>query len=243
MIDNKTILIVVPARGGSKGIKLKNLQKIGGVSLVAKVGHIVNEISIVDRAIVSTDHKKIAEAARKSGLIVPFFRPIKLSGDRISDLEVLTQALLEIEKIDNIQYDIIVMLQPTSPSRTSDQVINTINKLLTTNADSVWTVSCTDSKAHPLKQLVIKNEEIHYYDKAGAKIIARQELTTTYHKNGIAYAMTRDCIINQKSIKGEKCIPLLINEPVVNIDTEFDLAFANFLNHYNRRKKKLIGYK
>ena len=234
MIGNKKILVVVPARGGSKGIKLKNIQSINGVPLVAMTGQVVKELEIIDRAIVSTDHEEIAKVAKENGLDVPFLRPEYLSGDRIGDLEVLEHALTEMEKQDNTIYDIVVMLQPTSPSRTAKHVSETICKLIETDADSVWTLSLTDSKAHPYKQLIIDNDEIGYYDKEGANIIARQQLTPTYHKNGIAYAITRDCILNQKSIKGKKCVPLLIDEYVSNIDTELDIAFAEFLITYNK---------
>jgi CMP-N,N'-diacetyllegionaminic acid synthase len=238
MIGNKKILVVVPARGGSKGIKLKNIQSVNGVPLVAMTGQIVQELDMVDRAIVSTDHEEIANVAKENGLNVPFLRPEYLSGDSIGDLEVLEHALTEMEKHDNTIYDIVVMLQPTSPARTAKHVSDTINKLIDTNADSVWSLSLTDSKAHPYKQLIIDKDEIGYYDKEGANIIARQQLKPTYHKNGIAYAITRDCILNQKSIKGRKCVPLLIEEYVSNIDTEIDIAFAEFLikyyENYNR---------
>ena len=115
MIENKKILAVCPARGGSKGIPLKNLRPFLGIPLVARVGNLVSDIPAIDRAIVSTDHQEIAEIARQSGLDAPFFRPEDLSGDQISDAQVLIHALNEMERIDKVQYDIVIMLQPTSP--------------------------------------------------------------------------------------------------------------------------------
>jgi CMP-N,N'-diacetyllegionaminic acid synthase len=237
MINNKKILAVVPARGGSKGVKLKNIRRIGDTSLVAKVGEIVQQINIIDKAIVSTDHHEIAKIAMKSGLEVPFFRPEELSGDRIGDVDVLTHALLEMEKINNTKYDIIVMLQPTSPDRTVKHITDAISKFIKTKAESVWTVSETDSKGHPYKQLVIEDDTIDFFDKRGREIIARQELTATYHKNGIAYVISRDCLINKKSIEGDKCIPFLVDGYVSNIDTELDIAFAEFLLTYHKDVK------
>ena len=79
-----------------------------------------------------------------------------MSGDKISDLQVLTHALKTTEKIDNIKYDIVVMLQPTSPMRNVKHIKDTIEMLVRENLDSVWTVSETDTKSHPLKQLTIK---------------------------------------------------------------------------------------
>lgn len=233
MIEGKRILAIVPARGGSKGLKLKNIRTVGGVPLVALVGRLLKELPMIDRSVVSTDHKEIAQVALQSGLACPFYRPEALSGDRIGDLEVLQHALLEMETRDQVQYDIILMLQPTSPMRTPKHLLDTIHKLIQTGADSVWTLSETDAKGHPLKQLVISDDDkIGYYDPAGAHIIARQQLTPTYHKNGIAYAITRECLLEQQSIKGKHCVPLVIEGYVSNIDTELDLAFAEFLISY-----------
>src|SRR5665811_2210477 len=109
MIGTQRILAVCPARGGSKGIPLKNLTPFLGIPLVARVGQLVREIPIIDRAVVSTDHPEIAEIAKKSGLDAPFFRPPDLSGDRISDAPVLIHALEEMEHQDNVQYDIVIM--------------------------------------------------------------------------------------------------------------------------------------
>lgn len=228
MINNKKILAIVPARGSSKGVKLKNIREIGGVPLVGIVGKILNEIDIIDKAIVSTDHKEIAAIAVENGIECPFFRPDSLSGDRIGDVDVLTHALLEIERIENTTYDIIVMLQPTSPSRTAKNVVDAIQKFVNADADSLWTLSETDSKGHPYKQLVIKDDLIDFFDSRGRKIIARQDLTKTYHKNGIAYVISRDCLINKKSIEGDICIPFVIDGYAANIDTELDIDIAEY---------------
>jgi CMP-N,N'-diacetyllegionaminic acid synthase len=228
MFLNKTILVVVPARGGSKGVKLKNIRLLNGVPLVALVGRIVRQRSCIDRAIVSTDHPEIARIAKESGLDVPFMRPKDLSGDIVADWDVLYHALTECEKIDGRQYDVIVMLQPTSPFRKPEHVTESIEKLIKGGYDAVWTVSETDTKAHPLKQLIIKDDTLDYYDPAGAKIIARQQLTPVYHRNGIAYTITRDCIVNKKNIKGDHTSSVIIKDSIVNIDTELDFKLAEF---------------
>ncbi|MCK4379017.1 MAG: acylneuraminate cytidylyltransferase family protein, partial [Deltaproteobacteria bacterium] len=85
MIDGRKILVVVPARGGSKGVKLKNLRPLDGVPLVGLVGQLVSKLDYVDRAVVSTDHPDIVAAAVANGLEAPFMRPETLSGDRIAD--------------------------------------------------------------------------------------------------------------------------------------------------------------
>jgi CMP-N-acetylneuraminic acid synthetase len=229
MIDGKKILAVVPARGGSKSVPLKNIRPVLGVPLVARVGHLVKQIPMIDRAVVSTDHPEIARIACESGLDVPFMRPPELSGDIVADWDVLCHALMEVEKLDGMVYDIVVMLQPTSPMRRSEHVCNAIKKLVEEEWDAVWTVSETDSKNHPLKQLKVVSDRVEFYDAKGGGIIARQQLDTLYHKNGAAYAMTRECILEQKTIKGKKTGALLINEPAISIDTLWDFKLVEFL--------------
>lgn len=229
MIENKKILAVCPARGGSKGIPLKNLRPFFGIPLVARVGHLVSEIPTIDRAIVSTDHQEISEVARQSGLDAPFFRSKDLSGDQISDAQVLIHALNEMERIDKVQYDIVIMLQPTSPLRRKEQVVQAIEMLVKGHWDAVWTVSETDSKHHPLKQLKVEADQLSYYDPAGHRIIARQQLTPLYHRNGVAYVITRNCLLDNHSITGKRTGALILPEHCVSIDTLWDLKLAEFV--------------
>jgi CMP-N,N'-diacetyllegionaminic acid synthase len=230
MIGGRSILAVCPARGGSKGIPLKNLAPFDGVPLVARVGHLVAEIEGVDRAVVSTDHPEIARVACEAGLDAPFFRPEALSGDRIGDADVLVHALQEVERLDGRAYEVVVLLQPTSPLRTAEQVVRTIETLIDGGWDAVWTVSETDSKAHPLKQLCLEGGgALRFYDPAGAGIVARQELTPVYHRNGVAYAMTRECLLEQGSIHGRKCGAVVLTEELVSIDTPWDLELAEYV--------------
>ncbi len=229
MIGDKRILVVIPARGGSKGVKLKNIRPINGIPLVALTGQVVQQLPYVDRAVVSTDHPQIAKIAKESGLDVPFMRPTELSGDIVADGPVLHHTLLACEKIDKQQYDVVVMLQPTSPFRKPSHVTAAVNKLIAGGYDAVWTVSESDSKAHPLKQLVIEDDRLDYYDPDGAAIIARQQLKPVYHRNGVAYVMTRELIADQKAIKGDKTSHVVIEDLLVNIDTELDFKLAEFM--------------
>lgn len=230
MIEGRRILAVCPARGGSKGIPLKNLALFDGVPLVARVGRLVAGIEEIDRAVVSTDHPEIARVARESGLDAPFLRPEALSGDRIGDADVLVHALEEVERLDGRRYDVVVMLQPTSPLRTADQVRRTLATLLAGGWDSVWTVSETDSKGHPLKQLCVEaGGALRFHDPAGARIVARQELTPVYHRNGVAYAMTRACLLEHRSIQGPRCGALVFEGELVSIDTPWDLELAEYV--------------
>lgn len=237
MFEHQRVLVVVPARGGSKGIKLKNIYPLHGKPLLTYTGEVVRQLDFVDRAVVSTDHVEIAAVARACGLDAPFLRPETLAGDRIADWDVLHHALSEMERRDGVPYDIVVMLQPTSPLRKPEHVTQTVRMLVAGGYDAVWTVSPTDSKAHPLKQLVINEGRLGYYDPAGAQIIARQQLTPVYHRNGVAYAITRQCLLEQRSIQGEQTGVVVIDEPLANIDTEFDILLAEFLMQRNECKR------
>lgn len=229
MLADKRILAVVPARGGSKGVKLKNLRPVAGVPIVGLVGRLVARLPWIDRAVVSTDHEDIAAAAEAEGLAAPFRRPENLSGDIIGDLDVLTHALLAMEALDETRYDVVLMLQPTCPLRKPEHVQACAEKLVAGGFDAVWTLSETDSKAHPLKQLTMTSDKMDYYDPAGAKIIARQQLQPVFHRNGAAYAITRECLLDKRSIKGDNASAVVIDDFLVSIDTEFDFEYCQFV--------------
>jgi CMP-N,N'-diacetyllegionaminic acid synthase len=223
MIEGRRVLAVVPARGGSKGIPLKNLRQVGGRSLVAHAGAVAAAVPEIDRRVVSTDHEGIAAEAEAHGLAAPFRRPDALSGDRVGDWEVLDHALREMERIDGCIYDIVVMLQPTSPLRTAENVRDTIRKLVEGGHDAVWTVSPTDLKYHPLKQLAVEHGRMGFFDPRGAGIIARQQLSPVYHRNGVAYAFTRDCLLEHGAIMGPDTGAVVIEGSHVSIDTLEDI--------------------
>ena len=229
MIENKHVLAVIPARGGSKGVPLKNIRTILGVPLIAWAAKVIEQAGFVDCSVVSTDHEQIKQVALDSGLEVPFLRPDDLSGDRVADHPVLVHALKEMEIRNGVSYDIVLMLQPTSPLRKPHHLLDTVEMLIDQDFDSVWTVSETDSKSHPLKQLTVSdNGAMDYYDQAGKEIIARQQLSTLYHRNGACYAFTRECLLDQGKIKGDKA-GSLITEPMISIDTLADFRLTEIL--------------
>lgn len=229
MIAGRRVLAIVPARGGSKGIPLKNLRPVLGVPMVARVGEVVRALPVIDRTVVSTDHEEIALVAEAAGIAAPFRRPPDISGDRIGDWDVLAHALQETEQLDGIIYHIIVMLQPTSPLRRPEHVQAAIEMLVDGDWDAVWTVSETDSKNHPLKQLTLDHGHLDYYDAEGKAVIARQQLSPVYHRTGVAYVITRDCLLNQRGIKGQRTGGLVLEGHFVSIDTEWDIALVEFV--------------
>jgi CMP-N,N'-diacetyllegionaminic acid synthase len=232
LLQSRRILAVVPARGGSKGVRLKNIHPLAGIPLIAHVGRLLGMVPGVDRAVVSTDHEAIAAAAESAGIEAPFRRPESLSGDLVGDQQVLHHALTTVEQLEGSRYDIVLMLQPTSPLRRPEHVTAVLEKLLTGDWDAVWTVSPTDLKYHPLKQLTVGEDgAMEYFDPRGSSIIARQQLGPVYHRNGAAYAVTRDCLLGQDTLKGPRTAAVIIAEPMVSIDTLDDFARVERLLH------------
>ena len=230
MLSGRRVLAVVPARGGSKGIPLKNLQPLLGQPLVALAGAVVREAGFFDRAVVSTDHPEIARVAEAAGLSAPFVRPPELSGDLVGDLDVLAHALAEVERGDGVSYDVVVMLQPTSPLRTAAHVAAVVHKLVDEGWDAVWTVSPTDIKYHPLKTLSIAADgTLALFDGRGASVVARQQLSPVYHRNGAAYAFTRGCLLDRRVTLPPRAGAVVVVEPMVSIDTAEDLQRAESL--------------
>ena len=229
MYGLKKILVVVPARGGSKGIPLKNLYPVMGRPMIAYVSDVLAKLDWIDRAVVSTDSEEIASVAEAFGISAPFRRPSNLSGDYIGDVDVLIHALSTMESIDNCQYDVVIMLQPTSPLRRAEHVLAAMEMFSANNFDAVWTLSETDSKSHPYKQLALNNGEVQYFSQEGKSIIARQQLTPVFHRNGIAYVISRDCLLTKKTILGEKTGGLVLSENCVSIDNLWDIELVEHI--------------
>jgi CMP-N-acetylneuraminic acid synthetase len=227
LLQSRRILAVVPARGGSKGVRLKNIHPLAGIPLIAHVGRVLSAVPVVDRAVVSTDNDAIAAEAEAAGIAAPFRRPEGLSGDLISDQQVLQHALTTVERLEGSTYDIVLMLQPTSPLRRPEHIMAVLEKLVLENWDAVWTVSPTELKHHPLKQLTVgKDGAMEYFDERGSSIIARQQLAPVYHRNGAAYALTRDCLLRRETLKGPRTAAVVLSDPMVSIDTLDDFALV-----------------
>ena len=211
------------ARGGSKTIKNKNLVKIKKIPLVGLVGKLVKKMKIIDKALVSTDSDRIGKTSQKYGLDYFFKRPKNISGDIVSDFKVLEHALKTTEKILRRKFDIIISLPPTSPLRDKNYIEKGIKKLIKNKYDSLWTVSKIDTKFHPEKQLVLKKNKLNYFHRNGPRVIARQQLSDMYYRNGVAYIMTRDCILKKKKLLTNNSGYLIINKKQISIDTLEDL--------------------
>jgi CMP-N-acetylneuraminic acid synthetase len=220
---------VVPARGGSKGIPLKNIQTVRGIPMIARVAKLLSGLDFIDYALVSTDSEQIIAVAAEFGLQAPFRRPKNLSGDAVSDYQVLIHALVESEYINEVKYDLVIMLQPTSPLRRAHHIVEALDHFINGNYDAVWSVSMSDPKNHPLKQLVVDGETLDYYDEAGSSIVARQQLEPLFQRNGIVYVISRACLLDHGTIKGDCTGAYVVSEPSISIDTTDDIDYVEFL--------------
>jgi CMP-N,N'-diacetyllegionaminic acid synthase len=226
----RVILAVVPARGGSKGIPLKNLKKVRGLSLIEHVALVIKQVPAITHAVVSTDSDEIAEEARRVGLSVPFMRPTELAGDRVGDLPVLQHAVSSFEKMIGAQVDRILMLQPTCPFRRPSHIEWCLTALSVPSIECVWTVTRVDVKFHPLKQLKFQDGKLELLDSRGSAIVARQQLEPTFIRNGACYAWKRKALIERSEFLPKASTAVEITDRLINIDTEEDLARAQELD-------------
>jgi CMP-N,N'-diacetyllegionaminic acid synthase len=224
MFLNKKIIALVPARGGSKSIKLKNLKKIKNISLIGHVAKFIQKSKIFDLSLVSTDNNKIAKEALKFNLKV-LKRPNEISGDFVSDYKVLHHCLSNKE-ISSEKYDYIVYLQPTSPIRKVSHLLNALKKVINLRLNGSWSLTKIEKKFHPLKIIQIKNKYIHPYNKNAKKIIARQTLSDVFIRNGVFYIFSINKLIKYKTIYLNRMFPSITDYKSINVDYISDLKEA-----------------
>jgi CMP-N-acetylneuraminic acid synthetase len=229
--EKPKVLAIVPARGGSKGIRLKNLRVVAGQSLLARTLGLASALPEISQVCVSTDHPDIKAAALQFDGVTVVDRPEELSGDRVADSPVLKHALEATEALLDMRFDIVLMLQVTSPLRDARDISECLEALANDNGDAAWTVSPTELHFHPRKQLVVDDAgNMDLYDSRGLEIVARQQLTPVFHRNGSCYALRRDFLMSSNTLFSPGKSKAIISEGVrVNIDTEEDLTIAEEL--------------
>jgi len=227
-------LVVVPARGGSKGIPRKNLQLLGGKPLVAHAVETGLAASLVDRVLCTTDDVEIAAIARAAGAEVPFLRPSELAQDGSEDWPVFMHALAWLEREEAWTPELIVNLRPTSPLRRPSHVNDAIGLLLETGVDSVKAVCL--ARQHPHKMWLREPDgRIEPYLKTPLRLsrgpdVPRAELDDIYWQNGVVDVTRREVILEQKVMIGRR-VAGLVTEPAdsIDIDTPLDLALAELV--------------
>lgn len=229
-LDGRIILAVVPARGGSKSIPRKNLAAIMGKSLIAHAAAVIQMLSWVDRAVLSTDDEEIAAEGLRAGLLVPFMRPSELADDTATSVDMWRHAWLASEQAFRTRFDVSVLMEPTSPLRSPEDVEATVRALLEGNHAAAATVSRTPAHFTPHKTLTMDDAGgIGFYLPTGARHSLRQTIPPYYHRNGICYAAQRETIVDKGMILESDCKAVIIARPVINIDEPLDLELAAFL--------------
>jgi CMP-N,N'-diacetyllegionaminic acid synthase len=222
-------LAIIPCRGGSKGILRKNLEIVNGLSLTARAILLSQECGLFDLIHVSTDDLEIAAEAERYGSPVEFFRSDAASSDTSSATDVIRE-VHQVFANQSKQFDSIALLEPTSPMRTSEIVKQTINAIEDTEFDAALTLSPIQSSYHPDKQFSINQKSnAEFFTSYGRTIKSRQQLSTTYIRNGFCYAIRGDSINKGSDIFGFNLHGVICNIPYVNIDTPEDLELCRKL--------------
>lgn len=229
MLEGKRVLAVVPARSGSKGIPDKNLAVVGGMSLIARAARCIRACDWIDAAIISTDSEAYADEARAHGLDAPFLRPDELACDTAKAVDVMVHALASSEAHYGQEFDVALIVEPTSPLRYAADLEGCTRMLLETGADSVVAVSELTAKAHPHKVFTLDGDRIRFYEACGAGVANRQELSTLWWRNGVCYALSRACLLEKHAIITDDSAAWPTPHLTANIDEPIDLDWAEFL--------------
>ena len=221
------ILGVTLARGGSKGIKNKNLAKIKGKPLIYYTIKEAKKTQELTKYIVSTDSIKIKKIAQSFKAEVPFLRPKKFSKDNSSSASALKHALLECERIFNIRFDFIVELMATNPLKSTLDIKNVIKILIKNKADSVIAVNQLFDH-HPARIKKIVKGRLYDFAVKEKLESRRQDLKpNAYVRSGSIYAMSRNYVMSGKRyFSGKSYAYILPMERTINIDDKNDLIIA-----------------
>ncbi len=239
-IDGKSVLVVIPARGGSKGIPQKNLRQVGGISLVGRAAQLASKISWIDKTIVSTDDRRIGEEAMAHGADMPFTRPEHLASDLASSHDMWRHAWLTAEEHYGCRFDLSLLLEPTSPLRQTEDIERTVQTLLSGNWEAAATVSPTPAHFTPHKTLTVDDKGCLGFFMQGARQFAtRQRIPHYYHRNGVCYAVLRRTLVEQGNIVESNCAAVVIERPLVNIDEPLDIEMAEWLLTRSRKNSSL----
>ena len=222
-------LAIIPARSGSKGVPDKNMQLVGGETLIARAVRVARETGLFDAILVSTDSPGYAEEARRTGAEVPFLRPAELAGDTAVVVDAIRHVLDELAAAGRA-FDLFALLEPTSPLRSAAVVRQVVAAAEAEGWDAAMAVSPVPPQMHPLKQLVVDAEgRSQRFLKEAERVINRQELTPTYVHNGMCYAIRVPAFRRTGTIFGTRAKAIVVEGPYVSIDTPEELETAREL--------------
>lgn len=224
-----SLVALMPARGGSKGIPRKNLALCGGRSLLHWTAEAALQSGVIDRAILSTDDQDIAEAGLALGLEVPFLRPADLAGDATLMLGVMQHCLSELRRAGET-VEAIVLLQPTSPFRRAHHVRESVVKFRETQAQTLVSVVTVPHRFVPEGQMREKDGLLSPYFGGGIGKTQRQAKELLYARNGPAVLIVRSSVLDAGLIYGDSIVGYEMDElSSLDIDTPEDLRLADHL--------------
>ncbi len=239
-MEKLNVIGIIPARGGSKRVPLKNIAELAGKPMIYYTIREAKKSKTLDRIIVSTDHDGIAEVARKYGAEVPFKRPADISEDVPTEF-VLQHVVKYLEEKEGYHADVIVTLQPTSPLLNAKYIDACVEKLLNSNVGSVvtvckiaerpeWMFRMNDGKLTAFMDLDLKGD-----------VMVSQNLPDLYRHNGAVYATRRDVLMNENRIISTDCVGVVMPvEESYEIDEPRDLKFVDFLLRQSMTNAKKI---
>jgi len=218
------ILYIIPARGGSKGIPHKNIKMLAGKPLICYSIDVAKDLTTDENICVSTDDNEIIKVVEEYGLKVPFKRPDYLATDTASTSDVLVHAIEYYER-QSKRYDVIVLLQPTSPLRKIEQLKDAL-KLYNDNLDMVVSVK----ESHAPAVLCTENIDGFLELSINKTGIRRQDVSSHYEYNGAVYIVNVE-MLKQKTFAGLSRIKKYVmdEQTSIDIDTLLDWDFAEFL--------------
>lgn len=225
-IYSMNYVVLICARGGSKGLPGKNIKCLDGIPLIGWSINVAKQIDRASRVIVSTDSKKISDVALEYGAEVPFMRPKELSLDSSPEWDVWKHAIFYLKQ-EKVIFDGLIVLPVTSPLRNVEDVNKCIDEYENGNVDSVITVS--EANRNPYFNMVVKdsNNYLSLVIPPSENIATRQEAPIVFDMTTVAYIINPDFVISNDNIfEGlirSVFIPL---ERAVDIDTELDFKLA-----------------
>lgn len=221
------LVAIIPARGGSKGIPHKNVVSLAGRPLIGYTIEAALRSLSVDRVLVSTDDPEIADVARTLGAEVPFLRPEDLAGDASPMLGVLRHALFWLEA-QGEAVEAIVLLQPTSPLRTSCHIDEAVALFRSTSASSVVSVVAVPHQFNPVSVMRLSEQGTLSPFLGGRVVVTRrQEKPEVYARNGPAVLVCHPDTLRAGELYGDNCLPYLMSEEdSLDIDVPSDLVLA-----------------
>lgn len=215
MYKNQKFLAIIPARGGSKGIPRKNIIDVAGKPLIAYTIESALSSRYLDRVIVSTDDVEIAEVSKQYGAEVPFLRPAYLATDEAKTIDTVIDTLERVDKT----YDYVVLLQPTQPLRTAQQIDEAIQQVVEKNQSSL--VSVEEAIDHPIlyRKMTKEGELLHLLHQNSS--VRRQDFEPYYKVNGLIYINKVDELNYNTSLNDNEYS--FLTKQTIDIDTCNDI--------------------